>query len=144
MRIDGEWYECDDGVVRPVLRCEVLSANQSWQNMPFLIDTGADRTVFRAEVVAQLGLKQSSARGQLGGVGGNVESVAVTTQFRMLRDDGGFATFRGVFAAFTRPETLDMSVLGRDLLDLFTLVVDREGNVLSLLRDRHRYFITGT
>ena len=46
MQINGEWLICDDGIVRPVVRGEILAANGSWVPVPFLLDTGADRTVF--------------------------------------------------------------------------------------------------
>jgi hypothetical protein len=34
-----------------------------------------------------------------------------------------------------------MCVLGRDVSDLFTVIVDRPGNVVCLLGQRHRYTI---
>ena len=30
MRIDGEWFLCGDGKVRPVIRGELLAADGSW------------------------------------------------------------------------------------------------------------------
>jgi hypothetical protein len=57
MRINGEWYLCDDSVVRPVIRGEVLAGDGSWARVPFLVDTGADRTVFSAAILALLRLR---------------------------------------------------------------------------------------
>lgn len=34
-----------------------------------------------------------------------------------------------------------MSVLGRDILELFALIADRSANVLAMLRGKHRYAI---
>jgi len=51
MRIDGEWFECDDGFVRPIVRGEILSADGHWEPALFLIDTGADCTVFSAAIL---------------------------------------------------------------------------------------------
>jgi len=34
-----------------------------------------------------------------------------------------------------------MSVLGRDILDLFAVIVDRPGDVVCLVGQRHRYQI---
>ena len=48
MRIDGLWFLCDDGMVRPVLRGEVLASDHSWVKVEFLVDSGADRIVFAA------------------------------------------------------------------------------------------------
>jgi adenylate cyclase len=44
MRIDGEWLLCDDAIVRPMMRGEILAHDGSWQAIEFLVDTGADRT----------------------------------------------------------------------------------------------------
>jgi len=57
MRIDGEWLLCDDSIIRPVIRGEILTANGAWQQAEFLVDTGADRTVFSAATLAVLGLQ---------------------------------------------------------------------------------------
>jgi hypothetical protein len=57
MRIDGQWLLCDDGVRRPVISGEILADNGSWEQSEFLVDTGADRTVFSAATLAKLGLQ---------------------------------------------------------------------------------------
>jgi hypothetical protein len=36
---------------------------------------------------------------------------------------------------------LDLSVLGRDILDFFVLIVDRPGNIVCLLSQRRRHEI---
>jgi len=68
--------------------------------------------------------------------------MLVETQIEIQRDDGGIAAFRGQFAALTDPEALDMSVLGRDISNLFAVIVDRPGDVICLLGQQHRYVIT--
>ena len=55
MRINGTWHTCDDGELRPVLLGAMIAADSRWLSVPFLVDTGADRTVIycvisRAEV----------------------------------------------------------------------------------------------
>ena len=62
MRIDGEWFVGDDGLARPVIRGEVLSASGAWIGAPFLIDTGADRTVLNAAVLRLLGLPAGASQ----------------------------------------------------------------------------------
>jgi len=57
MRINGEWYLCDDGVARPVIRGEVLNVNGFWEPVLFLVDTGADRTVLSAAILDVLGFQ---------------------------------------------------------------------------------------
>jgi len=38
-------------------------------------------------------------------------------------------------------EALDISVLGRDMTDLFAVIVDRRAEVVCLLGQRHHYII---
>ena len=141
MRIDGQWLLCDDGIVRPVIASEILASDGSWVKVRLLVDTGADRTVFSAEDLAVLQLSPLPSLQQLGGVGGEAATVRVETQIRMAVDDGGKATFRGQFSAFTDPDALDMSVLGRDITDFFALIVDRPGDTVCLLGQQHGYAI---
>jgi len=70
-----------------------------------------------------------------------MESVEIATQIRLSRDDGGKAVFRGRYAAFTRLESLDISVLGRDIMQMFAVIVDRPGGVVAFVRPNHRYQI---
>ena len=88
MQISGEWYVCDDGIVRPVIRGEILGSNGSWEPTLFLLDTGADRTVFSAAKWATLNLRPAYKE-SLGGVGGVTDSVVVETQIRLTYDEGG-------------------------------------------------------
>lgn len=141
MRINGVWQTCDDGVVRPVMRAQIRTAGGIWVSTWFLVDTGADCTAFCADDLTRLGFPTRENASSLGGVGGVAQSVVVDTQIRLRCDDGSKATFRGEYAAFTQPESLDISVLGRDVMDLFSLVVDRLASLVSLIRDRHTYRI---
>ena len=141
MRIDGEWYVCDDGMVRPVIRGASQAASGRWEPAPFLVHTGADRTVFSAAIFEILGFPQAPTQMSIGGVGGIAESVTVATQIRLKRDEGRTVAFRGEYAAFTQFEALDMNVLGRDILELFAVIVDRPTSVVSLIRQRHVYRI---
>jgi hypothetical protein len=142
MHISGEWFLGSDGVVRPIMRGQVLAGNDSWVSVPFLVDTGADRTAFSAAVLAALQLQPIAMHGRLGGLGGVVRPVVVETQIRFRREVGrGTVVFRSQYAAVTEREALDMSVLGRDITGLFAVIVDQPGNVVCLLRQRHRYTI---
>lgn len=141
MRISGVWHTCDDGVVRPVMRGQIGTASGSWVPTWFVIDTGADCTAFCADDLTRLGIPRRENVSSLGGVGGVAESAVVSTQIRLRCDDGTKATFRGDYAAFTQPESLDISVFGRDVMDLFALIVDRPDSLVCLIRDRHEYRI---
>src|SRR5262245_36051165 len=141
MRIDGVWHLCDDGIVRPVIRGEILAEDGSWVKAPFLVDSAADRTVFSADVLEALHLQAIDSPDRLSGVGGVAASVVVETQIRLTHDQAGKAIFKGQFAGFTEVEALDMSVLGRDLLNLFALIIDRQGDTICLLGQGHSYTI---
>jgi predicted aspartyl protease len=141
MRIDGRWLLCDDGFVRPVIRGEILANSGVWVSAEFLVDTGADCTVISALTLAALELPPTAAQTRLGGVGGVADSLVVETQIRFSRETGSKVLFRGQYAAFSQVESLDMCVLGRDVTDLLAVVVDRPGDVVCLLGQRHRYTI---
>lgn len=141
MRIDGKWLLGDDGVMRPMISGDILAGNGSWEKSEFLVDTGADRTVFSAATLAKLGLQSLVMQEGVCGVGGIAASVTVDTQIRLNREDAGKVVFRGQYAAVTELEALDINVLGRDITDLFAVIVDRLRDVVCLLGQRHHYTI---
>jgi hypothetical protein len=141
MRINGEWYTCEDHIVRPILRGELLGVGDTWIQTLFLVDTGADRTALSASVLAALNLESIETGGRLGGVGGVADTVTVETRIQLPSDDGLMVAFSGRYAAFTQLEALDMSVLGRDILQLFAVIFDQPRGLVCMLRDRHDYTI---
>ena len=141
MRIDGLWLVCDDGVVRPVISGDIRTADGSWEQCEFLVDTGADRTVFSAATLAKLALQPLAMPEGLSGVGGMVATVSVETELHLTREDAGNVVFRGHYAAVTELEALDISVLGRDITGLFAVIVDWPHDVVCLVGQRHRYTI---
>ncbi len=78
----------------------------------------------------------------MGGVGGIVASILVETQIRLTQVEGGKVTLRGQYAGVTEVDTLDMSVLGRDVMNLFAVIVDWPQQIVRLLGQRHQYTIT--
>jgi hypothetical protein len=141
MRIDGEWRQCDDGIVRPLLRGEILAADGDWRETEFLLDTGADCTVLSATTLSFLGLTSNSPEGRLGGLGGTTSSVVLDTQIRLRRETGDPVRFNGQFSAVTELAALDVSVLGRDVTGLFVVIADQPAEIVCLLRGNHRYSI---
>ena len=141
MRIDGEWALLDDGAMRPIVAGNIKACNDAWVKVPFLVDTGADRTVFSAATLAKLGLQPIAAQDGISGLGGWAASVVVATQIRLTREDASKVVLRGQYAAVTELEALDISVLGRDLTNLLAVIVDRPRHVVCLLGQRHRYTI---
>jgi hypothetical protein len=143
MRFNGEWLQCDDGIVRPVVRAEIMAAHSAWRPFDLLVDTGADRTVLSANVLNSLNLVTSQSLDRLGGIGGLVDTVTVTTRIRLTRDDEARAHFAGEFAACTKLEMLDMSVLGRDVLNMFAVIIDRRADLVTMIGGQHRYSLQG-
>jgi hypothetical protein len=141
MQINGEWLLFDESILRPVIRGEILTSERLWQPAEFLVDTGADRTVFSAATLSKLGLQPIVPQERLGGLGGLVDAVVVTTQIQLTRETGSKVVFRGQYTAVTSIEALDICVLGRDITGLFAVIVDQPGDIVCLLGQRHRYTI---
>jgi hypothetical protein len=141
MVLTGLWLVCDDGITRPVIRAKVLGNDGTFYAETFLVDSCADRTVLSAAVLRQLGTPadQSNPGFTLQGVGGASDSVLVRTVLEFPRTDGNPARVRGEYAAFTNPEATDLSILGRDVLDIFDLIISRRRNEILLLTGNHQY-----
>jgi len=141
MRIQREWFRCDDGITRPMLSVTLQAADGSPVRDLFLIDSGADRTVLSAQLLA--GLRTTHARPepgqQLAGIGGQQAYVLVQTSLQFNRDDGVPILLRGEFAAFTDPAATDLSILGRDVLNLFDVILSRPRSQILLLAAPHTY-----
>jgi hypothetical protein len=75
----------------------------------------------------------------LSGIGGTIEFVLVTTVIEFIRDSGRVVRVRGEFAGFTDPTATDLSVLGRDVLDNFDLILSRRRDEILLLAPNHQY-----
>jgi hypothetical protein len=56
MRIEGEWFACDDRVVRPVVRIYATAESGERDRDLFLVDSGSDHTVLSAHFVGRLGI----------------------------------------------------------------------------------------
>jgi hypothetical protein len=141
MRIVGEWLACNDGVTRPTLEARVQAADGSLLRCAFLIDSGADRTVLAADLLEDLGFNATPAHQgmTLQGITGECGFVVVRTVVELRCDDGAAANMRGEFAAFTDPSATDMSILGRDILNKFDVILSHQRDEVLLLAMNHRY-----
>jgi hypothetical protein len=124
-----------------VIEGELLAADGSWLPIELLVDVGADRTVFPAGVLATLALPQLPTSQQLGGVGGAASTVTIATHLRLPLGGGTSIVFQGSFAAFTQADALDMSILGRDIMNRYAVIVDRPGDLVCMIGQGHRYEI---
>jgi predicted aspartyl protease len=142
MLVAGVWHQCDDGIIRPVIQAEILAHDNSWWKVPFLLDTGADRTVLSADILTALRLLPIKTDNRIGGVGGVASAVTIETQIRLSHDENGKVLLRGQYVGVTSKEILDISVLGRDITNLFAVIVDWPQKNICLLSQRHRYTIS--
>ena len=145
MLIRGAWWVCSDGMARPTIPVDVLDANRHPVHRRFLVDTGPDSTMFSAALLGDLQLPTTPPPPGLSfhGIGGSSPVVLVSAVLEFARDDGGTAQVGGQVAAFTDPPATDMSVLGRDVLDMFDVIVSRRRDEVLLIAPSHVYGISG-
>ena len=143
MQIIGNWQVRDDGVARPVIRVEVARVGETLVSEDFLIDSGADVTVFSAALLGRLDLpvRQMPSGSALSGVGGVASGGVLSAAIELTSDDGRRFRVRGDFAAFTDPAASDLSILGRDVTDHFDLILSRRREQVLLLGAKHAYRI---
>lgn len=143
MRVNGDWLVCEDGVIRPIVLGLVRAADGEMVEVTFLLDAGADRTVLSADFLSLLFRLQTSdnRRIQLAGVGGQVDCITVDTMVGFRRDDGRLVTVHGPFSAFTEGESAELSVLGRDVTNNFSVIYDYPNRAVALLARPHYYEI---
>jgi hypothetical protein len=112
----------------------------------FLVDSCADCTVLSAALLKQLNLagKPPAAELSLKGISGAGNYVVVNTVVEFGLADGGPARIRGEMAAFTDPTATDLSILGRDVLDHFDVLISRRRNEVLLLAGNHHYQVACT
>jgi len=128
-------------VTRPALQAKVHAHDGTNQVELFLVDSCADRTVFSANLLSRLGIPPTPAPSSLSlqGISGTCGFVLIRTVLELTRDDGGPAHVRGEFAAFIDPTATDLSILGRDVLYHFDLILSRRRNEVLLLASNHQY-----
>lgn len=143
MQFAGEWLLHADGVPRPMIRAEVIGADGNRYPALFLIDTGADQSVFSADFFQLLGFPVVAMPpgSTFSGIGGASDFTEADTILELTATDGSKLPIHGKYAAFTDPAAATFSILGRDILDLFDLIVSRQRDEIWLLRQEHYYQI---
>ena len=144
MEIAGEWWVCDDGVTRPTIQAKVAGTDGVLHSVRLLVDTGADRTAFSAALLAILGwtTNHKDSGYALKGIGGSTGFVEGTAVVELTATSGAPVRINGSFCAFTDPGAADLSILGRDVLHHFDVIVSRRRSEVLLLAGNHRYHIT--
>jgi len=141
MRVNGAWVFGDDNTPRPIISVGVSHGANSWRDVEFLLDTGADRTVLSANLLPLFDPRVIHRAGPLSGLGGDTQSVEVDTRLRLHCDDAQWVELHGQYALVADLAALDICVLGRDITKLFSVIVDWPGDVVALLREPHEYKI---
>jgi predicted aspartyl protease len=144
MRINGLWLRDPEqpDLVRPVITAKLLLQNQELP-IVLLIDTGADRTVLGSAFAEILEDAQQDTVESFVSAGGQLDCFLAAVRLE-LQDVGNrpirFSTSCVILAD---PNQKNEHLLGRDILDYFALICDREANQVALLRPPHRYSIHG-
>ncbi len=123
----------------PVVEALVRTTDGRWMSVTFLIDLGADGTYLPSEYIEDLGLQPDEAQTEddVTGVGGQkIEHIPYTTQLRFSNNDR--RTFDLEIGVFTQAEALDVPILGRDVMNDFTLLCDFRANLVWLLDEAER------
>ena len=119
----------------------VRATDGKWVKVFFLIDLGADGTYLPSEYVKKLGIRPDEARTQddVTGVGGQrVEHLPFTTQLKFINDNGDEKRFDLEIGVFTQEESLDLPVLGRNVMNFFALLCDAQANLVWLIDETER------
>lgn len=121
----------------------VRLADGQWVEVAFLLDAGADRTVFSPDFLDLLQAMEIIEPDplRLAGIGGQADSITVETSLGFIRDDGKQVTVKGTFCIFTTGENPDLPVLGRDVTNNFSVIYDYPNLVVALLAPPHSYEI---
>jgi hypothetical protein len=127
-----------------MVTARVCRADGTWITEEFLIDSGADATVLRADIVRALQLATSAPlqTGGLQGIGGSSAFVLVSATLEFVGSVGTVGYFQGQFAAFTSASLGDYSLLGRDILDACDVILSRRRDEVFLLTTNSNYQLT--
>ena len=129
-----------DNPLAPFVDAKIRAADDKWVNVSFLIDLGADGTYLPSEYLKKLGLQLNEAetKDNVNGVGGqSVEHVPFMTQLR-FDNNGNHRLFDLEVGVFTEEESLDFPLLGRDVMNAFTLLCDAPANLVWLTNEADR------
>jgi hypothetical protein len=124
----------------PFVKASIRTANEKWINVSFLIDLGADGTYLPSEYAKKLGIQLDEAKTEddVTGVGGQrAEYIPFITQLRFNRN-GDEKIFDIEIGVFTQEESLDIPVLGRDIMNFFSLLCDVKANLVWLIDEMDR------
>lgn len=149
MRIPGEWGRRDAPFVEATLLCPALGLKKS---LRFLIDTGASRTNLLDTDAEALGLdyaKLKKLKDGAVGIGGTVDTYILPDVRLVFESSQGLQeerleqafVLRHVFRGKKTREQKERiralpSLLGRDIINRFRLITDRQAHLVVLSDER--------
>lgn len=136
-------YESDAGIVRPYISCEILTPKEDWITIDFLIDTGADETFLDFNSIKRLQLKTDGidVKSDVGGIGGSdIPYFQIDSALKLI-STSGTKIFKGKLNVFLDPHSSEIPLLGRDVLDNFNVIFDKNQNIVFLLDENEGYHI---
>ena len=139
MIVEGKYVEIG-GVYRPFLNV-LIKYGSFAEYYPFLLDTGADKTFLPFEFIKILSLDTSEidVKEDISGIGGTTPYFLHKLDIIIGKEE--FICFKGEVGIFLDPHSAPFPILGRDILDNFKLIFDREKDKIYLLDERHTYEI---
>jgi hypothetical protein len=141
MRIEGRWLPGPGGVARPVLDGYLAAPGGFQLALSFLIDTGADSTILAPDGAQHLsGVAQPTPTGATAiGIGGALPMHELAVDLLLPTHAGQRARIHGPLPIVLTLGALELSVIGRDVLDQFTLIYDHPQGLLFLLTPPDTY-----
>jgi hypothetical protein len=139
MIVAGEWYPCPDGITRPIVYGSVSVPDGTMLGIRFLVDCGADQTMFTAWQTRQLVPEGDGTPSRVAGIGGFADSVTVETAVTLGSRGGSSVRLRGRFGGFVASDESELAILGRDVLDQFHVILSRRRDEVLLLFSNHDY-----
>lgn len=136
-------YENEAGIFRPYISADVLSPANEWVEVDFLVDTGADETFLDFRFIREFDIdtKGIDVRDDIGGVGGSgVPYFQIDSALKLISPCDA-KVFKGKINVFLDPHSSEVPLLGRDVLDNFVVIFDRETNSILLLDEEEQYNI---
>jgi hypothetical protein len=135
MRIEGRWLVGSDGVERPVVDGYLSGSDGTQLPLSLLIDTGADLSILAPEIAQRFtGVDQPiPTGGSATGIGGSLPMFELAVDLLLPTKSGQRVRIHGPLPILLEPGSLELSVIGRDVLDKFTFVYSRSQNSILLL-----------
>lgn len=146
MVVYGWWEETDRGVSEPRVVAAVHPPGGCVRRFEFLVDSGADRTFLPRQCAEEFGIDLLALPlvGDAFGVGSNGLPYYEGEVRLSFRSGGGTVEVATEIGVFRDEGVLDLPALGRDVLDLFTVILDRRRDVVALLEAQEPYEFRGS